>query len=412
MTSTLSWLDFSSAERRKMLEVLQQLQESETRDELGLGSIRDNFAEMLFPGTTTLQTRARYFLIVPWLYQIYEEQRLSGQNLTDRLLKDEIRLIGALQNAGETDGVIGQRAKQALHRFPSSIYWIGLGRWGIRQYNGTAYRYYSGLPNHYRQLQSHRAADEREIGMQVHPNWDPALPKRPNDFPATASFKLRPVDAEYLRDRLQHACTGSLLAYLVGQNDPGLNMPFAWLHPQVGQLPSKLQNKLLHAQNFSEAMAGTSLLYNLMLAQKRQSTELIEDYTERIAQWHKMLHLREPALHKWHQDRFGFWNCVQEGGPISATTVHFVNKWLDLLLSTPNIPQIIHHPEMRSLIEARETRLKGGRSRFRSPRHLELWNGDAGTGQLDFRWRVAQRLIRDILDGLKTAGEDENAGTA
>ncbi len=414
MTSTLSWLDFSSSERRKMLEVIQLFQDHETRDELGLGTIRDGFSEMLFPGTTTLQTRARYFLIVPWLYQTYEEQRLSGQNLTDRLLHDEIRLIGALQNAGENDGVIGQRARQNLHRFPSSIYWIGLGRWGIRQYNGTPYSYYSSLTSHYRHLQSqnYRAVEEREIGIQVHPNWDPSLPKRPDDFPATASFKLRPVDAEYLRDRLQHACTGSLLAYLVGQDDPGLDVPFVWLHPRVGQLPSVLQNRLLHARNFSESMAGTSLLYNLMLAQKRQSAELVEDYTERILQWREILHLREPNLHKWHQDRFGFWNCVQEGGRISASTVHFVNRWLDLLFSSPNIPQIINHPEMRTLIEARETRLKGGRSRFRSARHLELWNGDAGTGQLDFRWRVAQRLIRDILDGLKNQGDGENAGSA
>jgi len=40
-----------------------------TRDELGLGAVRDNLAEALFPGTSTIQTRLRYMLIVPRIYQ-------------------------------------------------------------------------------------------------------------------------------------------------------------------------------------------------------------------------------------------------------------------------------------------------------------------------------------------------------
>ena len=35
MTSTLTWLDFSEAERRRALEVLELFSQRETRDELG-----------------------------------------------------------------------------------------------------------------------------------------------------------------------------------------------------------------------------------------------------------------------------------------------------------------------------------------------------------------------------------------
>jgi Family of unknown function (DUF6361) len=35
---------------------------------LGLGTIRDAFADMLFPGTSAPRIRPRYFLIVPWIY--------------------------------------------------------------------------------------------------------------------------------------------------------------------------------------------------------------------------------------------------------------------------------------------------------------------------------------------------------
>ena len=35
-------------------------------DELGIGLIRDGFSDLFFPGTSTIQTRAKYFFIVPY----------------------------------------------------------------------------------------------------------------------------------------------------------------------------------------------------------------------------------------------------------------------------------------------------------------------------------------------------------
>ena len=47
-------------------------QERESRDELGLGSIRDSIADHIFPGTSTIQTRLRYMLFIHWLFQMLE----------------------------------------------------------------------------------------------------------------------------------------------------------------------------------------------------------------------------------------------------------------------------------------------------------------------------------------------------
>ena len=57
MTS-FTWLDYSEHERRQAMDVIDLFGEDETRDELGLGTIRDGFADLLFPGTSTIQTRA------------------------------------------------------------------------------------------------------------------------------------------------------------------------------------------------------------------------------------------------------------------------------------------------------------------------------------------------------------------
>ena len=47
-----------------MLDVLDLLKEQNTRDELGIGATCDALADQLFPGTGTVQTRARYILFM------------------------------------------------------------------------------------------------------------------------------------------------------------------------------------------------------------------------------------------------------------------------------------------------------------------------------------------------------------
>jgi hypothetical protein len=39
--SAFVWLDYSEHERRKMLDIVDLLREHDTRDELGIGSVRD-----------------------------------------------------------------------------------------------------------------------------------------------------------------------------------------------------------------------------------------------------------------------------------------------------------------------------------------------------------------------------------
>ncbi len=69
MPSTLTWLSHDTAERDRTLRLIELFKESGTVDELGIGSIRDTFADAFFPGTSVLQTRARYLLFIPWLLE-------------------------------------------------------------------------------------------------------------------------------------------------------------------------------------------------------------------------------------------------------------------------------------------------------------------------------------------------------
>ena len=44
-----------------MLDIVDLFRKHDTRDELGVGSVRDTFADLFFPGTSTIMTRGRSF---------------------------------------------------------------------------------------------------------------------------------------------------------------------------------------------------------------------------------------------------------------------------------------------------------------------------------------------------------------
>ena len=75
----LGWIDFSKEDRQKALDVIDLLSEQGAVDELGIGIVRDAFANYFFPGTSTVQTRAKYFMIVPYVLREAVDGRLIWQ---------------------------------------------------------------------------------------------------------------------------------------------------------------------------------------------------------------------------------------------------------------------------------------------------------------------------------------------
>jgi len=109
--ATLSWVDVSERQQRRMLELLRSWRETETLDELGVGTIRDAFSDHFFPGTSTIRTRARYMLFVPWMYLDLEQQGVPSHRVADRARDYEADIIEALiDNAPDEEGIIGARS--------------------------------------------------------------------------------------------------------------------------------------------------------------------------------------------------------------------------------------------------------------------------------------------------------------
>jgi len=64
--SFVAWLDHSTEDERRVREMIRLFDQPETQDALGFGQVRDAYGDLLFPGTSTLHTRATYLLFIPW----------------------------------------------------------------------------------------------------------------------------------------------------------------------------------------------------------------------------------------------------------------------------------------------------------------------------------------------------------
>jgi hypothetical protein len=210
MPSTLTWIDHDAAARERSLHLLALFQEKESRDELGLGGIRDAFADRLFPGTSTIQTRLRYMLFVPWVYQRLEDQKVHAREFATRARRLELELVRPLLDSDDQAGVFGKMAGHALKRLPSSVYWAGLGIWGIRCIDASQDQYHRSIDAVYDRRARQHGCDVG--GAEPAFTWHPRLPTPPESFPHQLDFTLTQEEASFLRDRI--ATTHSLLAHL------------------------------------------------------------------------------------------------------------------------------------------------------------------------------------------------------
>ena len=397
MPSVLAWLDHDEAERRRMQEVIELFRERETVDELGIGSIRDAFSNLLFPGTSVLQSRARYFLFIPWIYLNLERRQVSSVEVAARARRDEIRLIRALIAGGEGDGsgVIGVAAQDQLKLLPSQAYWNGLEVLGIRLFHGAGDRYHRSLDGYYRWLSDLPKSEGGEPVEGLRPNWHPGIPAPPDRFLEESSFELAQADAAYLKERIHASAPGSLLDVLVSRARPTRKVPFAWLHPDVAKLPPSLAESLEFARVFSEVIYGANLLYNLMLAERRAFEERKAEYRSQLQEWVSQVEV-PPS---WNSDKF--WAVALLSNPrIRLPTRQFVMKWFSFVEELG--PRIIDESGPRDLIRDRERANKGSQARLHNRRALELWTGGAGALQLTYRWPVVERMVNDILRGVSS----------
>jgi len=406
MPSSLTWIDHDPAARDRTLRILSLFQEKDSRDELGLGAIRDSFADALFPGTSTIQTRLRYMLFVPWVYTELEKKRVLPPAFAAKARQMEMALVDPLLASSDHAGVFGRVAGRFLKRLPSSVYWNGLGVWGIRQIACSQDEYHRHVDEVYRRREASRGRYEKDDYPESETEiWHPRLPEPPSDFSNSIedlSFGLEADEASFLLDRLLKSQKKSLLTHLALNCEP-VDCEYPWGHPDSDSFSLVHKDLLRYAEFFSIIMHGAAFLYNLMLAEQASRKELEDEHRGNLDEWKTSLqsyrHIDLPLE--------GLWELTAgRGHTITRRAKDFVSAWYRRALATQG--NVVDDSESKMLVRTRERSLKGVRSRFTNPRALDQWKGYAGVGQMAYRWPNVKTLLSDLHAGFNGGGDAES----
>lgn len=385
--SYLAWIDFDPEERRRAQTLIDLFKQPEARDELGLGTIRDGLADLLFPGTSTIQTRIRYTLFVPWIYREAQQRKVNQAERTIIARDLEFELSEALLRGGEREDVIGRLAGRSLKRLASSVYWAGMYALGIRTLAGNQATFLSygqeGLKDHDLRL------------------WCTSLPKPPENLFEQTNFKLLDKEADFLRDRIAGSAKASLLNELASKQK-NFSEDWAW-QVREDTVSDRNRSILRHAERFSGVMHGASLLYNLLLALRAaerpnakthgEASALIENYRQLLEDWRGDLH--HLALQSWDLDDL-FQIVGSTGHNLTQSSREFVRGWLVIALQNSKSLETDH--EAIDLLRKRELSLKRMKARLLHDAPLERWSGASGLARLDFRWGIARRYLGELVD--------------
>ncbi len=186
-----------------MVDVISAFREQDTRDELGIGTIRDGFADILFPGTSTIQTRARYFLFIPWMYLALERKKVPIAKAAEWARGRETALIYALESPAIGAATSVAKPVDKLKRLPSNIYWQGLCTWGIRQFAGSQDQYHRSLDHYYGPGARCCAATTGRCVRILRAQLALSSALAAGWIPMGGHLRAAPEESEYLRGRIR-----------------------------------------------------------------------------------------------------------------------------------------------------------------------------------------------------------------
>lgn len=415
--STFTWLDYDEDQARQSTELIRALSERETIDSIGIGAVRDGLSGLLFPGTSTVQTRVRYFLLVPWAAQAVASRRPRDRAKYQKWFREaEVATINQLVsgNPSGTVGIIGRERREKTQRLPSSIYWASIGEWGIRRDPSmtlSAYRDWVLAPH---------GTDSAtgDLGESSAYLVFDELPQAPDNFPHSPLSVLPSRDeAKYLLECMARTRLGGIRAAGL-RSDPGpsllallakdlhlADLPNSWDIPR--SLLTEVQAPIVYqAQMFSLVMQGARLRYDQLLFREQERLGLPSadgegELQDLVTAWTLDMSENKGQVKAWaHQIPAMFALLTQHGIAIGDATRAFIRAWADMTASNPH--QAMSDQKSARLIRRREESLKAPHHRLGNANTLRGWDGALfGSRPLDYRWGIASQLARDCRDALE-----------
>ena len=392
----LGWIDFSKEDRQKALDVINLLSEQGAVDELGIGIVRDAFANYFFPGTSTIQTRAKYFLIVPYILRDAVDGRYGKDvNRILRAIDTEEKECGIklLESNPKAEGVIGTRVLPNgwVARKPSDIYWNGIRTYGIFCDYGLSIPEYVSLAMKLNTQKSsaklgnrndeaeENEKDDSDAGDIMNVSfWN--LPIYYDNWRDNLTIELTNEEALYLDKQIQKGAKGTLLEYVL-KNRIDMNK-YEDFVSMAAELSEKVEEKLAYmmklACEFNNLVYMARVRFNVMLSEEENEVA--------VSEWDR---LKPQVKRRANVDLSAVFNKLELHNP---GTYLFLSKLQEAF-------KALDIDAADELIKKRERQLKGiNRAKLNRTKEFDhsKW---VGGGELDYRFSNARRIINDIYSG-------------
>lgn len=401
------------------------MEEDGVQDELGVGTIRDAMSNKLFPGFSTLHTRAKYFFITPYILLDRERKQRKSESGKDYFNRVEIETNNTIIKFYESckerkeESYFGKFKKDGVQkRQPSEIYWNGITTLRLVNYDGTLDQLLRDKHSTIEELLSCNQGDDtvKEQGENNKPRvvdagsadgWIENITEK--------GLTLTSVEAQILRDRLIKHTPNSLPTELL-TNDEVWEVYKAAAYKDKGneQITNALINfvekayklveneelrtNLITAHDLSLFLYGPHIAYNLRLAEQVKAAEsVIQELRDMGIVWHETLEQRMIDY-----KRFDISNCMQDVN-VKPTTRLFLKEVQQLITQQEKWQDI--ETELCNRVEEQEERNKKTKSRF-----FKLKNNRAvdenekgawiGLGLINYRYAAALAIMKDIQEVL------------
>lgn len=231
-------------------------------DQLGFRVARDWLADQFFPGFASHLSRARYFFLIPWVFQEVERRGLWGRQFLAALREREVRLIEALiASDPNAAGIIGRDSREQLRVMPSAVYWRSLRLLGFCRFQGS-------LDEFARQLRRNQLGGSLPLFVEDEPVqcgggvsiWSPGIPVPPSGFPGSVSLELSREEADDLSCRIQQLFPDSLSAALLRQSTKALPALRFWSSRIVELCDDRLRRLVGMACVLNHCRRGSALI--------------------------------------------------------------------------------------------------------------------------------------------------------
>ncbi|WP_123851241.1 DUF6361 family protein [Chryseobacterium shandongense] len=403
MQAGFGWIDFSEEHRDRVFSVVDLLSAEGSVDELGIGVIRDAIADWLFPGVSTIQTRPKYFIIIPQILLSYLKKFHNKEKLPilkDYVHEQEKRIMHQLSknyNYAEGNGIIGvnvSRNNGELARYPTSVYWNGLRKHGIINTKLSFSEYlrhnelstYSHGGNKNENANDEMAAFNETFGIKC-----PLF----GAIDEHSKMDLTEEEASYLKDQFLSTNglekqEGNLFSQILKSPERIELMITANNFRTLAEnlledefLNLETKKILAIALDFDFLIYGAHIRYNIQLHKK--AGNMAKEFGKYWEQWlEKVSDLRTEIEQLDFQ--FIFSTLATRTG---ASTQRFMHEWKKGILEAAIDTDYLDH-----LVKKQEIDKKGAKAKLTSTKgEYAEWVGLQG---LQYRFTQAQRIIKDI----------------